>query len=106
MPDPPKIAKAELYELDPKFDHKINDNKGTKVQFNPDTLKVVYANQIEKPSGGGNQEGAQSEQFVGAGSTKLTATLWFDVTQDLAGLDAADDVRALRQHAQDRKSVV
>jgi hypothetical protein len=97
MPDPLMIAKAELYELDADFKNQINKNRATKVQFNPDTLKVVYANQIEKPSGGGNQEGAQSEQFVGAGSTKLTATLWFDVTQDLGGLGATNDVRELTQ---------
>jgi len=85
MADLMKIAKAELCELDAEFDKKINDDKATKVQFNPESLKVVFANQIEKPSGG-DQSGPQAGQFVGAGSTKLTAMLWFDVTQELGEL--------------------
>jgi hypothetical protein len=86
MPDLQQIAKAELCELDKDFAKKINDDAATKVQFNPDSLKVVFANQIEKPTGTGDQGGSQAGQFVGAGSTKLTATLWFDVTQDLGEL--------------------
>lgn len=86
MPDLMQIAKAELCQLDADFKKKVNDDKATKVQFNPDSLKVVYANQIEKPTGGADQGGSQASQFVGAGSTKLTATLWFDVTQELGEL--------------------
>jgi hypothetical protein len=97
MPDVMQIAKAELAELDPTFDHKINTDKATKVQFNPETLKVAFANQIQQPSGGGDQRGAQSQQFVGAGSTKLTAQLWFDVTQQLGDLPDVMDVRQLTQ---------
>jgi contractile injection system tube protein len=93
MPDLQQIAKAELYELDKDFDHKINDESATKVQFNPDSLKVVFANQIEKPTGSGDQGGSQAGQFVGAGSTKLTATLWFDVTQELGELGKAEDLK-------------
>jgi Contractile injection system tube protein len=101
MPDLMKIAKAELCELDTTFKKKINDDKATKVQFNPESLKVVFANQIEKPTGGGDQSGPQAGQFVGAGSTKLTATLWFDVTQELGELGikvpAVMDVRKLTE---------
>src|SRR6266498_2593471 len=96
-----KVAKAELCELDAKFKEKINDDKATKVQFNPDSLKVAFANQIEKPTATGDQSGPQADQFVGAGSTKLTAMLWFDVTQDLGELGlkvpAVIDVRKLTQ---------
>lgn len=92
-----QIAKAELQEVDTKFDKQINKEKATKVQFNPDSLKVAFANQIVQPQGGGDQQGAQAGQFVGAGSTKLTAMLWFDVTQELVGLPEVDDVRRLTE---------
>jgi hypothetical protein len=92
---PEQIAKAELQEIDAEFDKQINPTKATVVQFNPDTLKVAFANQIQQPQGGGDQQGAQAGQFVGAGSTKLTAQLWFDVTQELGNLPKVDDVRVL-----------
>jgi len=68
------------------------------VQFNPDTLKVSYANQIQQPNGSGDQRGPQTQQFVGAGSMKLAVQLYFDVTQALPEKDAAIvDVRKLTQ---------
>jgi hypothetical protein len=97
MPDAMKVAKAELYELDTRFQNKINADKATKVQFNPDSLKVTFANQIQQPSGGGDQGGSQAQQFVGAGSTKLAVQLWFDVTQELGELPDTMDVRQLTQ---------
>ncbi|HET8798423.1 MAG TPA: peptidoglycan-binding protein [Thermoanaerobaculia bacterium] len=97
MPEQQKIAKAELQELDTAFQNQINPDKATKVQFNPDSLKVAFANQIQQPQGGGDQQGAQAQQFVGAGSTKLTAMLWFDVTQELGDLPDVIDVRKLTQ---------
>jgi hypothetical protein len=97
MPELQKIAKAELQELDSKFASQINNDKATKVQFNPDTLKVAFANQIQQPQGGGDQGGSQAQQFVGAGSTKLTVQLWFDVTQELGDLPDVTDVRKLTQ---------
>jgi hypothetical protein len=95
MPDAAKIAKAELCELDAKFKNKINADKATKVQFNPDSLKVTFANQLQQPQGTGDQGGPQAQQFVGAGSTKLAAQLWFDVTQSLGDLPDVTDVREL-----------
>ena len=80
MPDPVKLAKAEMHELDANFDKEINRDNWTTVQFNPETLKVSFANQIVVPSGGGDQKGTPSMQFVGAGTTKLSLQLWFDVT--------------------------
>lgn len=97
MPEQQKIAKAELQELDTAFATQINKDKATKVQFNPDTLKVAYANQIQQPQGGGDQGGAQAQQFVGAGSTKLTVQLWFDVTHELGDLPDVIDVRRLTE---------
>jgi hypothetical protein len=96
MPAAAKLAKAELMELDAQFDHVINKEKGTVVQFNPDSLKVSLANQIAAPSGSGDQSGPQAQQFVGAGSTKLAVTLYFDVTSEFPqGLPETDDVRNL-----------
>jgi hypothetical protein len=94
----PELAKAELRELDAEMKNQINRDKWTKVQFNPDTLKVSYANQIKEPSGSGDQRGPQAQQFVGAGTTKLAVQLYFDVTQDLGqGLPDVIDVRKLTQ---------
>jgi hypothetical protein len=97
MPDAPKLAKAELRELDADFKNEIKQDKWTKVQFNPDSLKVSFANQVASPSGSGDQNGPQARQFVGAGTTKLSVTLNFDVNSELQGLPETNDVRDLTQ---------
>jgi hypothetical protein len=98
MPDSVKLAKAELRQLDAEFKNEINADKNAKVQFNPETLKVSFANQVQTPSGAGDQSGTPARQFVGAGTTKLTLQLWFDVTVPLAeGEKPVDDVRKLTQ---------
>lgn len=92
----PDLAKATLQELDSTFDHEVNeDTARTTVQFNPDTLKVTFANQIAQPSGGGDQRGGPSQLFVGAGTTKLALQLWFDVTSREPEATPVDDVRTL-----------
>lgn len=92
-----ELAKAELRELDAKFENEINKGKTwTKVQFNPDSLKVSFANQVTSPQGSGDQNGPQGRQFVGAGTTKLAVTLYFDVTAELPlDLPQVNDVRKL-----------
>jgi Contractile injection system tube protein len=97
MPESTKLAKAQLRELDAKFEHVINEDKTVTVQFNPETLKVSFANQIQTPSGSGNQSGTPARQFVGAGTTKLALQLWFDVTALEDGENTIDDVRKLTQ---------
>ena len=105
MPESIKLAKAQLRELDEKFEHVINEDKTVTVQFNPETLKVSFANQIQTPSGVGNQKGTPARQFVGAGTTKLALQLWFDVTALADGENTTrsndgellDDVRKLTQ---------
>ena len=100
MPDVPQLAKAELRELDASMANEINNDKWLKVQFNPDTLKVSFANQLKEGSGAGDQRGTQARQFVGAGTTKLAVQLWFDVTQELAQeFSGVNDVRELTQRA-------
>ena len=98
MPDGPNLAKAELRQLDANFKSEINQSNWTKVQFNPDSLKVTFANQVATPSGSGDQSGPQARQFVGAGTTKLAVTLNFDVTSEIPQeLPQADDVRKLTE---------
>jgi hypothetical protein len=94
----PNLAKAELRQLDQDFNKEIHRDKWTIVQFNPDSLKVSFANQVAAPSGSGDQNGPQAKQFVGAGTTKLAVTLFFDVTHEIPqGLPEVDDVRKLTQ---------
>lgn len=80
MPDPAtNLAKAELRQLDSNFENEIERDTWCTVQFNPESLKVSFANQLVQPSGAGDQRGSPARQFVGAGTTKLALTLWFDV---------------------------
>ena len=98
MSEPTPLAKAELRQLDANFENEIEPDSWAKVQFNPETLKVSFANQVQTPSGSGDQRGTPARQFVGAGTTKLSLQLWFDVTgqpEDASG--AVEDVRKLTQ---------
>jgi hypothetical protein len=74
------LAKALLIELNPDFKAEKPGGQKTTVQFNPETLKVTYANQIIQPTGGDQSSGNAGQQFVGKGTTKLALQLWFDVT--------------------------
>jgi len=72
MPQPQTLQKAQLVPL-------VNGTtEGTpvEVQFNPQTLKLNYSNQIP----GGTQPQGSSPQFASTGVTKLSMELWFDVT--------------------------
>lgn len=96
MTDQVTIAKAELRELQPSG-QESRDNKVT-VQFNPETLKVSFANQVVPPATSGtgtDQRGTASTQFVGKGTTKLSVQLWFDVTS--APYDAEDSISDVRE---------
>lgn len=92
----PELAKAELRQVDTKFDKEIKRETWAKVQFNPESLKVSFANQVATPSGSGDQNGSPARLFVGAGTTKLAAQLWFDVSGEKGkGDEQVDDVRQL-----------
>jgi hypothetical protein len=79
MPEPVKITKAELRELSP--DGKEVPNSSVPVQFNPETLKVSYSNQVKPPEKEAtDQRSTAAMQYVGKGSTKMSVQLWFDVT--------------------------
>jgi len=92
---PAPLVKAQLIELDAKGKEA---QQKVEVQFNPETLKVSFTNQVQAPKDGGDKSNASAQQFVGKGSTKLTVQLWFDVTGVLgeaAKTQAAGDVRKL-----------
>ena len=97
MPDPAtNLAKAELRQLDSNFENEIEQDSWCTVQFNPESLKVSFANQLVQPSGAGDQRGSPARQFVGAGTTKLALTLWFDVgSPQPPDAPSVDDVRKL-----------
>src|SRR3954469_18814484 len=90
-----ELAKAQLIELDADFKNEKPGGQKVSVQFNPETLKVTYANQLVQPQGGDQSSGNAGRQFVGAGTTKLALQLWFDVNA-MEG-DSVDDVRRLTQ---------
>ncbi|MBP8214624.1 MAG: hypothetical protein KAX66_04085 [Propionivibrio sp.] len=111
MPEPMRIAKARLEELQADLETPRSGGKRVTVQFNPESLKVNFANQIQAPnggSGGGSGDSARppAVQFVGAGTTKLAVTLWFDASAPLdaemlpeaeRGAGKVDDVRKLTE---------
>jgi hypothetical protein len=88
-----KLAKAKLIEMDQDFLKEKSGGESVTVQFNPDSLKVSFANQLVQPQGGDQAAGNTGRQFVGAGTTKLALTLWFDVTAMTE--NPVDDVRRL-----------
>jgi hypothetical protein len=97
MSEQPTIAKAQMIEIDLATGDTKPDGKTISVQFNPDALKVTFANQIVPPQGGGDQNGSSAMQFVGAGTTKLALTIWFDVTALEDGENTKNDVRLLTE---------
>ena len=89
------MQRATLIELDQSFTKEKDGGQTVEVQFNPETLKVTFANEIKQPDGGDQGANTSGRQFVGAGTTKLALQLWFDVTA--MEKDAVDDVRRLTQ---------
>ncbi len=91
-----EFAVARLYKVDPNVP---DDKKKGMVQFNPETLKVSYSNQLagkDDKKTGSQADGNSGVQYVGSGSTKLGLQLWFDVTAPMpVGQPAVDDVRRL-----------
>jgi hypothetical protein len=108
MAKPQNTAKAQLIELDEALKEPKSGGKSVKVQFNPESLKLTFANQVQNnntssnagSSGGGSgdqAQGTQGRQFVGTGTTKLAVQLWFDANTPGESGDHVDDVRRLTQ---------
>ena len=89
------FAKAKLLELDANFKKVINPQRTIEVQFNPDSLKVSFANQLQPPRG--DESGTQTRQFTGTSTTKLSISLWFDVNAPQRAILLESDVRKLTQ---------
>ena len=99
MPEPAPLAKAKLIELKHDWSGKDPDGLEMVVQFNPETLKVTYSNQVVPPQGKASQDGPAAFQFVGTGTTKLSLQLWFDVSgQDDETENPVIDVRNLTKN--------
>lgn len=104
------LHKAWLIELDDKLASAKSGGKSIPVQFNPETLKVTYANQLVEPKNVDQSAGTPGLQYAGPGTTKLALQLWFDVTAmtEVLGSEGklvntgeqgiVDDVRRLTQH--------
>lgn len=101
-----EIQHAKLIELKDDLSDVMPGGKSLAVQFNPESLKLSYANQIkEQPNAsgggggagrGGNQsQGSAARQFVGTGTTKLSVQLWFDVSAATSAPFIVDDVRRI-----------
>ena len=95
MPAPLTLKKAELIELKSDFSGEEDGGKRVTVQFNPDSLKLSFANALVTPEGTGSQKGTPGRLQVGAGTTKLALQLWFDSTRLAEGATPANDVRDL-----------
>lgn len=90
------LVKAQLLEMQEDLKSELPVSAGGKkidVQFNPDSMKISFANQLAQAQGGDQSSGTSGRQFVGAGTTKLALTLWFDVTQPAK--TSVDDVRRM-----------
>lgn len=106
-----QIQHARLIELKDDLSDVQPNGKTLVVQFNPESLKLSYANQIQAQPNGGSGSGAGSgsgggagrnqsqgsaaRQFVGAGTTKLAVQLWFDVSAATSAPFIVDDVRRI-----------
>lgn len=97
MPDPGNLVKAQFQELDSNYTDVRPGSRPIPVQFNPETLKVSFANQLVEPKSGGDQRGQPARQFVGAGTIKLSLQLWFDITAPPYSDQGLTDVQELTQ---------
>ena len=76
------VAKAQLVEI--KWDakqrkaNKVNGKNNVEVQFNPQTLKLSFANETK----GGDQPAGGGKQYVGSSTSKLSVELLFDTTEE------------------------
>ena len=104
MPEP-KLKKAKLVELDRQLKDPRPGGKELDVQFNPESLKLTFATQVQNNASGqgtgggaGDQRDSGAPLLVGRGTTKLAVQLWFDAGSPIApGKGGCDDVRQLTQ---------
>jgi hypothetical protein len=73
------LSKAKLIEIDDS--DPPQEKASVDVQFNPTTLRLQLANQVE----GGDTRSRQRRQYVGSASTTLTLDLVFDTADEADG---------------------
>jgi hypothetical protein len=95
MPKPARLDKAQLMEMAPDLTKEAPGAQPLNVQFNPETLKVTYANQVKTDDNKTAQTGTAAMQHVGKGTTKLAVQLWFDINHPTTGDAKPRDVREL-----------
>lgn len=95
MPKPAQLQKAQLIEMAPDLTNTADGAEPVNVQFNPESLKVTYANQVATAENKNAQTGTVALQHVGQGSTKLAVQLWFDINHPAIGDATPTDVRDL-----------
>ena len=95
MPKPTQLQKAQLVEMAPDLRGTAPGAQPINVQFNPESLKVTYSNQVATSDNTGAQTGTAALQHVGRGTTKLAVQLWFDINHPTATEAAPRDVREL-----------
>jgi len=95
MPKPARLDKAQLIEMAASLTEEAPGKKPVNVQFNPETLKVTYANQVVTSDNKTAQTGSAGMQHVGKGTTKLAVQLWFDINHPTVGDAKPRDVREL-----------
>lgn len=95
LPMAEKIAKAELRQVEWHGKDVRESGRVVPVQFNPESLKVSFTNQVS----GGDQGESAAVQFIAKSTTKLAVDLWFDGTVDDTGRELATprDVRKLTE---------
>ena len=84
MPKPAQLQKAQLIEMAPDLKNTASGAQPVNVQFNPETLKVTYSNQVTTSENKAAQTGTAALQHVGQGTTKLAVQLSFDITHPTA----------------------
>lgn len=95
MPRPTNVTKAFMQEITwDSHGNVASEGRKVTVQFNPESLKLAFSNQIA----GENNQGGSAIQFASRGTTKLSFEMWFDVTAKQANeQERKDDVRRLTQ---------
>jgi hypothetical protein len=95
VPEPVAVAKAKLEWIrlpdGQKESEVVDPDRTVEVQFNPETLKVTYANTVA----GNDQSGGAAIQYVSKSSTKLAVDLWFDASSEPEVVDVRDRTRTV-----------
>src|SRR5688500_18229389 len=84
------LVKAKLFKLTRDRTPR-EDGEAIEVQFNPASLRLALANEVQ----GGRSRGVQARQFNGKSSTELSFELHFDTADESGSSDAG--ARSVRE---------